>query len=143
MPFKNLLRIEILRSKFILIWNELLRLSGANALNNPKFFYVVQSMILKLGVEMKNPINDIELTIEEPFIVFQNNTETTTEMNRITETYKKLLIFAKENEKDIIEMDDSLRFQILYLEDMMRDSGKILKEQNVPPIKKYVSSCCY
>lgn len=120
----------------MLIWNELLRLSGAVVLKEPKFFYVLQCMFMKFACERNGNVSDITISYEEPYVQFGDLARTTDKINQISECYKKLLNFVKENEKLVNEIESESHYNLIVIDDLMRDIVTVLKNNNVPPIKK-------
>ncbi len=123
-----------MRSKFILIWNQLLRDTGAVTLQEEKFYYILQSLLLNLGLLMNEKLSTINLLLEEPFIEC-GNYENNFEIKKLVESYTKMLIFAKEHEKQIFQLDDEIKINITDIEEITRNADKILKGENVPAIK--------
>lgn len=124
-----------MRCKFILEWNDLLRKTGTITLKDGKFYYVLQSILLNLGYLTNGKLSDVNLSTEEPFIIFEVGVNVSVEMLKIIESYRKLLIFVKENERQIFELDDEVNLNVIDSEDLTRNPDDILLRQNVAPIK--------
>jgi hypothetical protein len=75
------------------------------------------------------------LTTENPYIGFKPTVNVTAEMLKIIESYRKLLIFARENERQIFEINDEINLNVIDAEDITRNSDDVLLKQNVAPIK--------
>lgn len=117
-----------------MVWNELLRTTGAVTLQDGKFYYILQSLLLNLGSSINEKLNTIKLSIEEPFIECDIN-DINNENMRMIESYRKLLIFAREHEKQIFELNDEININVIEVEDITRNPDKILSRENVPAIK--------
>jgi len=94
-------------------------------------------MLFKIGVDLKKRnLSEVELTAEEPYLEIGNIDDKDNEIYHICECYKKLLIFFKENEKNILESEDDIKNQFITIDDLMRDIDDTLKKENIPLIKK-------
>ena len=129
------MKIEVVRCKFILAWNDLLRKTGAITFKDTKFYYILQSILFNLGYLMNERLIDVILTSENPYIGFKPTVNVTAEMLKIIESYRKLLIFARENERQIFEINDEINLNVIDAEDITRNSDDVLLKQNVAPIK--------
>ncbi len=95
----------------------------------------MQSILLNLGVLINEKLSTIKLSAENPFIGFEPNVNVTPDMFKIIDAYRKLLIFARENERQIFDLDDEINLNCIDVEDLVRNSDDVLTKQNVPPIK--------
>jgi len=84
---------------------------------------------------MNERLIDVILTSENPYIGFKPTVNVTAEMLKIIESYRKLLIFARENERQIFEINDEINLNVIDAEDITRNSDDVLLKQNVAPIK--------
>ena len=130
------MKIEIVRCKFILEWNDLLRQTGGIVLRDAKFFHILESLMLCLGVMMRDRISSVRLLTEEPYISFESQVTPTPDMLRLIDSYTKLLIFTKEHEKEIYDLNDEINLNLIEVEDLMRDRDGVLTRGNVPPIRR-------
>jgi len=132
------LKIELIRCKFILVWNDLLRQTGAVTLREPKFFYILEAVILNLGVMMLEKIGSVRLLTEDPYISIEPQVNTTPDMLRLIESYRKLLIFVREYEKQIYDLNDEISLDLIEVEELVINQNDVLKRENVAPIERYL-----
>ncbi len=93
--------------------------------------------MLNLGLFLEGRMHLIKLSTEDPYVGFESNININIDMLRLIESYRKLLIFFQDNETLIIDSNDDINLNVIYIEDLMRDPDDMLKRENVPPIKKY------
>ncbi len=92
--------------------------------------------MLNLGVVMRERISAVKLLTEDPYINFEPQVNTTPDMLRMIESYRKLLIFAREHEKQIYDLNDEINLNQIDVEDLIRNQDHVLKRENVAPIKR-------
>lgn len=88
-----------------------------------------------MGVLLNEKLSAINLSAEDPYIGFEPNVNVTTEMLKIIDAFRKLLIFVRENEKQIFELDDEINLDVIDVEDLVRNPDDVLIKHNVAPIK--------
>lgn len=86
---------------------------------------------------MKERVSSVKLLTEDPYISFEPEVRTTPDMLRLIESYIKLLIFARENERDIYDLNDEINLSLIEIEEILRDDDDILRRGNVALIKRY------
>jgi hypothetical protein len=97
----------------------------------------MQSMLFKIGVDLKKRnLSEVELITDEPYIEIYGISDKDIEINQICDSYKKLLIFLKENEKNILESEDDIKNQFITIDELMNDIDNVLIKENVSPINK-------
>lgn len=114
-----------------------MRQSGAVTLRDAKFFHILECLILNLGAMMRERISSVRLLTEDPYVSFEPQVNTTPDMLRLIESYRKLLIFAREHEKQIYDLNDEINLNLIDVEDLIRNQDKVLKRENVAPINRY------
>lgn len=93
--------------------------------------------MLNLGVMMRERIGAVSLLTEDPYVSFEPQVNTTPDMLRLIESYRKLLIFVREHEKQIYDLNDEINLNLIDVEDLIRNQSNVLKRENVAPIKRY------
>jgi len=87
---------------------------------------------------MTEKISAIKLYQSDPYISFEPGVQPTPDMLRLTKSYRKLLIFYREHERQIYDINDEINLNIIEVEEVTRNPDDLLSRNNVPPIRMYL-----
>lgn len=107
---------EVLRCKFIPLWNEFIKTSGAIVIADPHFETGINGMILKFANDLNGGlVNNLQINPEEPYVNLTTYKEKlTSESLNIMKSFISLCEFGKINYENVVDLDDT--FNTFYRE---------------------------
>jgi WD40 repeat protein len=128
--------IEVVRCKFILKWNEFVRLCGAIVLVNPGFESCIQGMLWKLATDLNGKISSVLIYEAERFI--EINEPSRTEDQILLQSFQEVCRFYVDNDENVRRLESEIDKYRRETNELRKDLETLLTDKyNVRPIDVY------